>query len=125
MPILFTRVDLLDEINDRELTTLVSRVLHEGDADPEAAAIARAQSTLERHTARYALDDATQKDFLRDLALYYLCARVADVPPNRQSAYDETMRELRDIRDGKYPDLPLVSAEDETSAWGRREPFCR
>ncbi len=121
MPVPFTRTDLLGEISDRELTTLVARVLHAGDTDPEAAAIARAQGTLDRYAGRYALDDDTQKDFLRDLTLYYLCARVADVPPNRIAAYDETMRELRDIRDGKYLDLPVVGDGGEEGRWGSRE----
>lgn len=124
MPVPFTRTDLLGEISDRELTTLVSRVLHAGDADPEAAAIARAQATLDRHAGRYLLDDDTQKGFLSDLALYYLCARVADIPPNRQAAYDETMRELRNIRDGKYRDLPLADAGQDTGHWGSRERLC-
>lgn len=121
MPVSFTRTDLLGEISDRELTTLVNHVLHAGDTDPETAAIARAQSTVDRYAARYALDDDTRKNFLRDLTLYYLCARVADVPANRQSAYDETMRELRDIRDGKYPDLPLADPAGEEGRWGSRE----
>ena len=123
MPVPFTRTDLLGEISDRELTTLVTRVLHAGDTDPETAAIARAQATLDRYAGRFALDDDTQKDFLRDLALYYLCARVADVPPNRVAAYDETMRELRDIRDGKYPGLPTVDGGADQGRWGSREPL--
>lgn len=121
MPVPFTRTDLLGEISDRELTMLVARVLHAGDANPEVAAIARAQATLDRHAARYALDDDTRKGFLSDLALYYLCARVADIPANRQVAYDETMRELRDIRDGKYPDLPLSDPGAGGGRWGSQE----
>lgn len=121
MPVPFTRTDLLGEISDRELTTLVARVLHAGDADPEAAAIARAQATLARYAARYTLDDDTRKGFLSDLTLYYLSARVADIPANRQAAYDQTMRELRDIRDGKYPDLPLANAGADEGRWGSRE----
>lgn len=124
MPVPFTRTDLLGEISDRELTTLVARVLHAGDADPESAAIARAQTTLDRYAARYVLDDDTQKGFLSDLTLFYLCSRVADIPLNRQAAYDETMRELRDIRDGKYPDLPLAAAGEDDGRWGSRERVC-
>jgi hypothetical protein len=118
MAVDFTRTDLLTDISDRELTALTAKLIHAGDADPVSAAIARAQMTVERYTARYTLDSDTEKGFIRDLTLYYLYSRVTDAPPNRLTAYEQSLREMRDIRDGKYPNLPLNNVQDMEGGWG-------
>jgi hypothetical protein len=102
----FTRADLLSDISDKELTALTARLVNEGEPDPAAAAIGRARAVVARYTERYVLPEAQEKGYIRDLALYFIQPRLQAIPPKRQTAYDNTMRELRDIRDGKFRDLP-------------------
>lgn len=126
MPVAFIRTDLLADISDTELTALAARVVAAGGDDPVNAEIARAREFVDRYTARYALDPTVAQRFVRDLALYHLYSRFADLPLNRVASYWETRRALRDIRDGKYPDLPLSEidgdggGDEDSAAWGSR-----
>ena len=106
MAVSFTRSDLLADISDKELTALTTKLVNEGDPEPVETAIARAVSVAARYTERFIIPDAQFKGYVRDLALYFINPRLQAIPPKRQTAYDNTMRELRDIRDFKFKDLP-------------------
>lgn len=106
MAVEFTRSDLLTDISEKELSSITTKLVIDGDPDPVTAAIGRAQATVVRYTERYRLPEEQEKGYVRDLALYFCQPRLQEIPPKRQKAYDQTMRELRDIRDGKFPDLP-------------------
>lgn len=106
MAVLFTRQDLLADISDKELTALTTKLVNDGDPSPVDTAIARARSVVSRYTERYVVPDDQLQGYIRDLALYYIQPRLQAIPAKRQTAYDQTMKELKDIRDGKFRDLP-------------------
>lgn len=127
MPVPFLRADLLTDISDAELTALVTRVTDAGGDDPVNSTIARAQELVDRYTKRYVLDAAVAQGLVRDLTLYHLYSRFPDPPLNRVAAYWETWRTLKDIRDGRYPDLPLSEVEgddEERVAWSSQRRIC-
>ena len=103
----FTRADLLADISDAELTPLTEKLVNYGDPDPVATTIAEEQSRMERFIHRYDIEDAWLKNLLRPLVLWSLYKRLGGIPDKRQKAYDEVMKELREIRDGKFKDIPL------------------
>ena len=106
MAITFVRADLLSDISDKELTALSTKLVNDGDPEPVDTAIARAVAVVSRYTERFLVPDDQFKGYVRDLAIYFLMPRLGAIPDKRQKAYDQTMRELKDIRDFKFKDLP-------------------
>lgn len=119
--IVFSRTDLLVDISDKELTPITTKLVELGDPDPITNTITESQAEMERFIHRYEVDDAWQKKLLRALVLWELYKRLGSIPEKRQKAYDEAKKTLREIRDGKFPDVPLKeeTPEDISAARGR------
>lgn len=120
----FTRTDLKADaggIAEKELAPLTQKLVETGDPDPITTTIAEQQARMERYIHRYVVDDLWQKSLLRALVIWRLYQRIATIPEKRQKAYDDAMRELREIRDGKFPDVPLkeTAPTDIAIAHGR------
>ena len=118
---IFARTDLLVDISDKELTPITTKLVELGDPDPITSTITESQAEMERFIHRYEVDDAWQKKLLRALVLWELYKRLGNIPEKRQKAYDEAKKTLREIRDGKFPDVPLKQTppEDISAARGR------
>ena len=104
---IFVRQDLLVDISDKELTPMTTKLVEMGNPDPITNTIAESQAEMERFIHRYQVDDGWQKKLLRALVLWELYKRLGSIPEKRQKAYDEARKTLREIRDGKFPDVPL------------------
>jgi Bacteriophage Mu, Gp36 len=118
---IFTRTDLLVDISERELVAIAEKIVVPGDPDPITSTITEQQARMERYIHRYVVDDDWQKDLLRALVFWKLYKRLGSIPKKREAGYEEAMKELREIRDGKFPDVPLKETppEDIVSARGR------
>ena len=103
----FERSDLLADISEKELAGIAEKLVQAGDPDPIPTSIAENQAEMERYIHRYEVAEDWQKKLLRALVLWDLTKRLGSIPPKRQTAYDAAMRTLREIRDGKFPDVPL------------------
>ena len=108
----FTVSDLL--LTEEKLSLLTAALANTGQSDPLGTAIAEAESTVARHTAGFALGDSDSKSLVRRIALRNAYAIAGPVPPEIQSGYDDAMKDLRDIRDGKF----ARSSEVDTGAGG-------
>lgn len=118
---IFTRTDLLADISEEELAGIAEELVEAGDPVPIDTAITEQQAHMERYIHRYVIDEAWQKKLLRALVLWELPKRLGSIPAKRQTAYDAAMKELREIRDGKFPDVPLKETPpaDISAARGR------
>lgn len=117
----FERSDLYADISEKELAGIADKLVVAGDPDPVDTAIAENQAKMQRFIHFYVVDDNWQKQLLRALVLWDLYKRLGSIPPKRQTAYDEAMKTLREIRDGKFKTLPLAdpAPEDVSAGHGR------
>jgi uncharacterized protein DUF1320 len=115
---IFTRTDLLVDISNDELTAMTTELVGMGDPDPITNTIAETQPKMDRFIYRYVVDDGWQKQLLRPLVLWELYKRLRGIPDKRQKAYDEAMKTLREIRDGKFKDLALKDPQPTDSGAG-------
>lgn len=115
----FARADLLVDISDKELDGITTKLIQAGDPDPIASTIAEQQARMERYIHRYLVDDGWQRTMLRALVLWRIYQRIASIPPKRQTSYDDTMKELVQIRDGNFKDLPLKDPLPTDTGAGR------
>lgn len=125
----FQRSDLGGVITNDELTKLETRLLQQNEPTPTPTNIARAVGIFNDHTAKYLVEIDRANRLIGALVVYLLYFRLGAVPPTRLNAYNDAMTELRGIRDGKFPDMPLdgnVAPTQTAPAPGRyggRRPF--
>lgn len=117
----FTRSDLLVDMSDKELTAITTKLVNTGDPEPIVNTIAEQQARMERYIHRFIVEDEWQKTMLRALVLWKLQFRLGAVTQQREKAFDDAMKELIGIRDGKFKDLPLKDPQptDIGAASGR------
>jgi hypothetical protein len=127
----FIETDLLTDISQEELDGIGKELAEEqpGDPDPIAATIAEQVQKVEDYTLRYDVPELRVKRLVRALVLYELYARLQSIPDKRKSKYDEAMKELRDIRDGKFKDLaveepPPAGMSSNQGKWGSKKKIC-
>lgn len=109
----FTEQDLLVDISQEELDGVAKELVRLGDPEPIETTIAEQTQKVESYTLRYAMPASWVKRLVRALCLYELYARLGTIPEKRRAKYEEAMKELRDIRDGKFPDLALEDPPPE------------
>lgn len=73
---------------------------------------------IDDYTLRYEIGDLRYKRLIRALSIYRIYGLLGPVPENHKAGYDEAMKELENIRDGKFPDLRLRAATAATLAAG-------
>ena len=124
----FTRDDLAGVITNDDLGKVETR-LQQGEPTPTPSNIARAVGTFNDHTAKYVVEIDRANRLIGTLVVYYLYFRLGAVPPIRVTAYNDAMTELRGIRDGKFPDMPLdgnttvAESAPAPGRFGSRRPF--
>jgi hypothetical protein len=115
----FTESDL--HLSQDDIDALKTSLENAGVADPIPTTVTEQMARVDDYTNRYVLSDSRYKRLCRALVIYQLFLLVGPVPANHQAAYDEAMKELADIRDGKFPDLAVEEPTDlaaGTAAWG-------
>lgn len=125
MAVAFEESDLLPDISQEELSGIAATLVASGDPQPIASYIAASREKVDLYTNRYVLDDNHEKALIRALCLFELYSRLGSIPEKRKLKYDEAMRELREIRDGKFQDLPQKdplpdSVQPYEGRWGSK-----
>jgi hypothetical protein len=111
-----TRDDLL--IPEAEQTAVLSALGNSEQTDPWTPAIAQAIQKVDAYTARYTLTDNHYKRLVRALALWEAWALTGNIPDSKQKLYDAAMKELEDIRDGKFDGTLTLASSTAAGAWG-------
>ncbi|HVY69675.1 MAG TPA: hypothetical protein VHH73_07075 [Verrucomicrobiae bacterium] len=120
MPTL-TESDL--NVSQLEIDQLKAALANNGIANAFPNTIAEQLAKVDDYTLGWEIEDTRFLRLARSLVLHRLWSLTGPVPPNHQTNYDEAMRELAEIRDGKFPGLkrvdPPPSSLAETAAkWG-------
>ena len=113
-------VDQLALTDDRK-EQLQAALANSTVADPLAQAIAEAVSEVSRLTAGFVIAEASLNSWTRKIALWnaFVIAELS-VPEDIQTAYDDTMKELRAIAAGDRPNVPRVTTTPAPGkgSWG-------
>lgn len=116
--------DLL--IPDAELSQLTTALANAGVVQPLDDIVAWAAQVVADHTIGYTLSTIRIQGFVRDLTIWRAYTLAGAVSENQTKAYEAAMRELRDIRDGKFPLPPATVATPPANAgnWGSHTKLC-
>lgn len=104
----FDRSDLLSDISDKELDGLTTKLIQAGDPDPIETTVTEQSARLERYVHLYVVPDDWQRTLLRALVFWRIYQRLGSIPPKRQASYDDALKEMVQIRDGKFKTIPLA-----------------
>lgn len=105
MAVTFVRADFLADMSAKELDALSTKLVVGGDPDPLTNAIARAQQTVDLYAGLWNIGVDWEKRLISAIALYEIVSRLNGPDNDRKLAYEAAMKELRDIRDGKFKNL--------------------
>ncbi len=109
-------------ISQAEIDQITSNLANANKPDPIADAIAGATQTVTDYTKRYVLTSDRILGLLKPLVMFELHSQINGASDSQVKAKDDAMRELREIRDGAFPDLPLANPAPQntggTGAWG-------
>jgi hypothetical protein len=96
-------------ISQAELDSITAALANSGVPDPIGNVISEQVQKVEDYTLKFKITDVRQKRLVRPLVLFQLYSLLGQVSAALQRDYDGAMKELEDIRDGKFPDLALDS----------------
>lgn len=107
---------------ESELTQLTQALANAGYIEPFTTAGTEAEDVVATYTGAYTLGSGHAARLQRALIIHQLYSLIGAVSEAIQKAYDEAMKELRDIRDGKFPGLTDAngSTDAQTGGWGSR-----
>lgn len=105
MAVTFVTADFYTDISQKEFLALTQALYVGGDPDPAANAILRAQQIIDVYAGRHALPVDMEKRLISSIGIFEVVSRVGQIEDKRQKAYDEAMKTLREIRDGKFEGL--------------------
>lgn len=86
--------------------------------DPIQNTIEEEVQTVADYTTRYTLPGQRQQRLVRALVLHKLYSLLGDVSKARADDFENAMQELKDIRDGKFPELAQSGSAAAVGAWG-------
>jgi hypothetical protein len=119
---MLTAIDLL--LPDDELTQITGALENLGIADPISQKCAEVAELFAQYTARYVIGDENAKRLQRPLIIYELYALIGAATETIAASKDAALQELRDIRDGKFPNLELAEEQPSSpagrAAWGSK-----
>lgn len=102
-------------LSDDALAAITAQLANASNPDPITNAITRGQQTVRDYTLRYNVEDARVTRLVRCLVFWDLYSNpmMGSGPPKQiQDNYNTAMQELKDIRDGKFPDLQQLTPVD-------------
>jgi hypothetical protein len=115
-------------IADAVIAQITTQLANATNPDPITDSINRQIQVVSDYTLRYTMPDERVKRLVRPLVMWDLFSSPAmgsSPPPGADNAYKAAMKELQDIRDGKFHDLQLADPQDPTLAgpaagWGSK-----
>ena len=125
----FTTTFTAPQLNlpDDVIAQIEAALANADNPDPIGDAITQQLQVVNDYTLRYAMPDERVIRLVRPLVLWSLYSNPAlgAMPPNVDSGYKAAMKELQDIRDGKFHDLALANPSDPNLAgplggWGSK-----
>jgi phage gp36-like protein len=104
------------------LTEVTDGLENAGFADPIMGAITAATQVVADYTGRFVIPLERWRRLMQPVALHRLYVQLGKMPEAIKNGYEAAMKELVEIRDGKFTDLvpvaPPVTPNPAGGSWG-------
>lgn len=110
MPATLTDTQLKSALTNEQIVKARTKGLADGDTvDPVAEEISAAVAKVDTYCAGYAVSAGLLTGWARDIAAHQVAKRLEKPTEDQVRAYETALSELKDVRDGKFPNLPKVA----------------
>ena len=119
---MLTDTQLKSALTNEQIVTARTKSILPGDPDPVAEEIGAAVAKVETYTAGYIVNEFLLTGYARDIAAHQVGKRLGTPTDSQVRAYERALKELEDIRDGKFPNIQKKpGATNGKVAHGSRE----
>jgi phage gp36-like protein len=113
MPATLTESQLKSALTNEQITRSKTKMGEGETLDPVAEEISAALAKVDTYTTGYEVPESLLTGWARDIAAFHVAKRL-DTPTDYQiKAYERALKELEDIRDGKFPNLTKIPGATE------------
>lgn len=125
----FTLTNLLSHVSRDEWTPLSTALVRDGDPDPFTSLNREAWEQIDLYVRRYEVSEDVLVTHWRVLVFYFGFRRLSEPEEKWEKAFEETMKFLREVRDGKFKDsIPEKTTLPDNlpthdAAWGSGKKF--
>ena len=106
------------QLTDEKLTLLETANKNAANPTPLTTACAEAESMVNDRTSGYDISANWHDRMCRAIAQFELWKNAGPIPDEVQKAHDQALKDLDDIREGKYPLLAQSDTGGSQSSWG-------
>jgi len=109
----------------QQMARLHTALANLGQQDPLGRAVGESTDTVALYLRGLVVPDSQWRRLMRPLVIWNLYTLVGQVSDAQKEAYEATMKELREIRDGEFS-LPVEENPEEPvpvtgGAWGSKD----
>ena len=111
MPATLTEQQLKAALTNEQIVKARTTGVSAGDTiDPVAEEIAAACAKVDAYAAGYVVPDALLTGWARELAAHNVAKRLGTPTADQVRTYERSLKELEDLRDGKFPNIPKATS---------------
>lgn len=106
MPASLSESQLKSALTNDQIVTARTKSLGEGETlDPVAEEISAACAKVDTYCTGYEMSPGLTTGWARDIAAHQVAKRLGTPTEAQIRAYDRALKEIEDVRDGKFPNL--------------------
>lgn len=110
MPASLSDSQLKSALTNEQIVAARTKGLAAGDTvDPVAEEISSALAKVDTYCAGYEVPAGLLTGWARDIAAHQVAKRLESPTEDQVRAYERALKELEDVRDGKFPNLAKVA----------------
>ncbi len=102
---MLTDLQLKSALTNEQIVTARTKSILPGDPDPVQEEINAAVAKVETYTGGYIVSPFLLTGYARDIAAHQVAKRLSTTTDSQVRAFDRALKEIEDIRDGKFPNL--------------------
>ena len=119
MPATLEISQLKAALTAKQISAAQTKGLQPGDPDPVAEEISAALAKVDTYAAGYDVLPGLLTGWARDVACHQVAKRLGVVTDDQVRSYERANKELEDLRDGKFPNIPRLDSAGKVLSGSR------
>ncbi len=109
MPASLDISQLKSALTSEQISAAQTKGMQPGDVDPVVEEVQAACAKVDTFSAGWDVNAGMLTSWARDIATHQIAKRLGTVTDDQVRAYERANKELEDLRDGKFTNIPRVA----------------